>query len=191
MSMQVKVTRRRSLAVTVVGFGLALSPAARADVTIDPEGSWHDLAGQYVKGDQTYELGVCFGGDTAINRVALEEVNVAGYVFEDWIDPSPSRGSEEPAVASRSTSCPGGDVDSTLLAEGAHNYRALAWGAEEYASAAWTVYVDHTPPSWPTVLAGLDAVFDPDANTAEVSWNAATDPSLADNSRGSGVDHYD
>src|SRR5690606_24501632 len=80
-------------------------------------------------------------------------------------------------------------VDTTQMAEGAHQLRIVATDlvGNVTHSDPWTVLVDRTGPTAPHSLA---TDFDEDEATAYLSWDA-DDPDLVDGSPGSGIGGYE
>lgn len=82
-------------------------------------------------------------------------------------------------------------IDTSQLAEGAHQFRIVATdlGGNVSQSDAWTVLVDRSPPAAAANfrLSFFDAA-DPGASTS-ITWDAQADPDLPDETPGSGVDH--
>ena len=163
------------------------SAASAQDVTAAASGEWAALAGQYIKGDAIYPLDACYEGVTQpVAKVGLEQDGVV--VWEQIVLDSPGlRGSDE----SDCTWSQPTEVDSNLLAEGAHTYRTWTWGTNSGVaqSAPWTIFIDRTAPVFPSTI----SVGGRPSATGKiwVYWDAADDPVLADGNGGSGVVRYE
>lgn len=179
------ISRRSRWAVAGLVAATTLVPTSVASARpLGAADEWADLADQYVKGDQTYDLELCYPDfPSPVRTVYLTQ---DGEIIAEENILTMRSSSASSCGASLWTT-----INSSLLTEGAHTYQVTAAGVSGQGGGGdgdpWKVYIDRTAPGAP---AQITATFDTVTNEIDVSWVAATDPPLADGSPGSGVDAY-
>lgn len=159
-----------------------------APIDVTPSGELFDLQDGYINGQGTKSLtasavdpdmanGTRLSG---IKRFELEDIGNGIVATTD--------------VACTTLACPVTatetlNVDTTQMAEGAHQLRIVATDlvGNTTRSDPWTIYVDRTGPH---AASAIGSDYDEDASVAVLTWEEGADPLLADGSNGSGTGEY-
>ena len=155
---------------------------------VTPSEAFYELAGKYIAGTETYPLriDVTDAGAGIASVAVLHEGHPNLAERTSPCDPTHNT----PALDSRI--CPEQDaldteVDTRPMPEGTRRFRALGEDpAHNVGESAWSVIIDRSSPTPPQA----PAVQLPREGAAQPTWDAATDPVLADGTPGSGVAGY-
>lgn len=161
---------------------------------VTTSGAFYDLAGKYIDGKESYPLTISDDDSGAgIKHTQLDHEEPTPPGTPDALAAKPaSCDITHNTAAFGSRICPQADslastVDTNSFPEGTNKLRAWAADpANNVGERRWNVIVDRTAPEAPDDIYFLT----PAKGSAQVYWDEAIDPALADETRPSGTSHY-